>query len=71
MSFIVYFLNDILRNLNFNQRFLKLSYHYTGNIKRDFIKSLKKKTLSEVICNNISPKYIHKKKIIIKNYMRK
>ena len=64
MSFIVYFLNDILRNLNFNQRFLKLRYHYIGNIKRNFIKSLKKKTLSEIICNNISPKYIHK----IKNY---
>ena len=62
MSFIVYFLNDILRNLNFNQRFLKLSYHYTGNIKRDFIKSLKKKTLSEIICNNINLKYTLKKK---------
>ena len=70
MSFIVSFLNDILRNFNINQRFLRLDFKYCLNIKKDFIKSLKKKTLSEIICNNISS-YLHKKKIIIKNYMKK
>ena len=61
MSFIVSFLNDILRNFNINQRFLRLDFKYCLNIKKDFIKSLKKKTLSEIICNNISSKYRFKK----------
>ena len=61
LSFIILFLNDILKSLNYSQQFLKLDQSFKENIKKDFVESLKKKTIAEIIDNKISIKY--KKKI--------
>ena len=61
LSFIIFFINDILKALNYEQRFLKLNQSFKVNIKKDFVESLKKKTIGEIINNKISTKY--KKKI--------
>ena len=61
LSFIIFFINDILKALNYKQRFLKLDQTFKINIKKDFVESLKKKTIAEIIDNKISTKY--KKKI--------
>ena len=61
LSFIIFFINDILEALNYKQRFLKLDQTFKINIKKDFVESLKKKTIAEIIDNKISTKY--KKKI--------
>ena len=61
LSFIIFFINDILKALNYEQRFLKLDQSFKVNIKKDFVESLKKKTIGEIIDNKISTKY--KKKI--------
>lgn len=57
LTFIVEFLNEILSHLNYKQEFLKLSYKFKRNIKKDFVNSLKTKTIGEIICNSISNKY--------------
>ena len=59
LSFIISFINIILKDLNYNERFLKLDYNFKKNTKKDFVESLKKKTLREIICTNISDKYKH------------
>ena len=68
LSFIIFFINDILKALNYEQRFLKLDQSFKVNIKKDFVESLKKKAIGEIIDNKISTKY--KKKLIIKKYMK-
>ncbi len=62
MSFIVSFLNIILKSLNYKERFLKLDYQYKRNVNKDFVEALKKKTIREIICNDISNKYKHNPK---------
>ena len=59
LSFLVSYLNDILKSLNYVYRFHKLDYSFKKNIKKEFIESLKKKTIGEIICNKISKKYVH------------
>lgn len=59
-SFIVSFLNNILKILNYKRKFLKLNYEYKSNINKNFIHSLKEKTLGQIICNKISNKYKYK-----------
>jgi hypothetical protein len=61
LSFIVLYLNDILKSLNYECRFHQLDYTIKKNIKKEFIESLKKKTIGEIICNKISEKYTHEK----------
>ena len=67
LSFIVSFLNDILKNLNYKTKFLNLNYEFKMNIKKDFVESLKKKTIGEIISNEISIKYKGKEKNFNKN----
>ena len=57
LSFIVSYLNEILKNLNYNIRFLKLDYRFKMNVSRKFFESLKKKTIGEIISSEISVKY--------------
>ena len=57
LSFIVSFINEILYNLKFNQRFFKLSYSFKKNTKKEFVNSLKTKDIGEILCNKISDKY--------------
>ena len=57
ISFITLFLNDVLEQLNFKQRFFKLDYFFKKNVNMKFVESLKQKNLGEIICNKISSKY--------------
>jgi len=66
LSFIVSYLNEILQNLNYNIRFLKLDYRFKMNVSRKFFESLKKKTIGEIISSEISVKYKKSDKYINK-----
>ena len=57
ISFIISFINEILENLGYNQKFFKLDYKFKFNIKKEFVESLKTKNIGEIICNEISSKY--------------
>lgn len=61
LNFIESFLNDILENFGYKERFHKLDYQFKKNIKKNFVESLKEKTISEIISNKISSKYKRKK----------
>ena len=57
MSFIIIFLNEILQFLNIDKKFYKIDYEFKKNVSKKFVKSLKRKTLGDIISNKISPKY--------------
>ena len=57
ISFLISIINLILRDLNYEEQFLKLNYNIKKNINKKFFESLKNKKLSEIICNKISKKY--------------
>ena len=57
LSFIRNFLNDILKYLNYKERFFKLDYKFTKKVNKKFVKELKSKTIGEIIRNIISDKY--------------
>jgi hypothetical protein len=57
LSFIRNFLNDILKYLNYKERFFKLDYKFTKIVNKKFVKELKIKTIGEIIRNIISDKY--------------
>ena len=57
LNFIILFLNEILKNLNYKQRFLKLDYDYKKTVNKDFVERLKKSTLKDIVINKISEKY--------------
>ena len=67
LTFIVLFLNEILAFLNFKQTFRKFSYKFKMNVKKEFVNSLKTKTIGDIICTQRSNKYKcdlnHNKKI--------
>ena len=54
-KFVIAFLNDILKNLNIQERFLKNDYSLKRNIS--FSKIFKDLNLAEIICNDISKQY--------------
>ena len=57
ISFIVSFINEILKGLGFKQKFLNLTYSFKKNINKEFINSLKTKDIGNILCNKISGKY--------------
>ena len=57
LSFIIDFLNNILKYLHYNQKFLKSDYSYRKNINVKHVNQLKMKTLAEIVCFDISSKY--------------
>jgi len=59
LTSIVPFLNDILKFLDIKEEFYQLSYEFKKKIKNNYFCESKKKTLGEIICNKISPKYNH------------
>ena len=62
LSFIESYLNDILENFGYKERFQRLDYNFKKNIKKKFVESLKEKTIGDIISNKISNKYKYKKK---------
>jgi hypothetical protein len=59
LSLVAPFLNDILKKLSIKEEFYQLSHKFKKNIKNNYFSEEKKKTLGEIICNKISPKYKH------------
>jgi len=57
LSLVAPFLNDILKVLLIEEEFYQLSHKFKKNIKNNYFSEEKKKTLGEIICNEISPKY--------------
>ena len=57
LSLVAPFLNDILKVLSIEEEFYQLSHEYKKNIKNNSFSKEKKKTLGDIICNTISPKY--------------
>ena len=57
MSCIISFINDILKQLGYEQQFNKLSYDFKKNVTNSFFKELKEQKISDIICNKISKKY--------------
>ena len=57
LSLVPPFLNDILKALFIEEEFYQLSHKFKKTIKNNYFSEAKKKTLGEIICNKISPKY--------------
>ena len=57
LTFIINFINIILKRLNYEQRFFKLDYEIKKNVSKKYFDSLKNKTIREIVCNKISIKY--------------
>ena len=57
LSFIVLFLNDILNHLNYSQRFIGLNYNFKKKASKKDIEDIKKKSIEEIICVEISGKF--------------
>jgi len=62
------FFNDILKDLSIKGKFYQLSHKFKKNIKNNYFSELKKKTLGDIICNEISPKYKLDKNANIKTF---
>ena len=58
LTFIVDYLNDILKSCNIKKEFFKFDHKLKIQIKKDIIESLKSKNIGEIVCNmKISNKY--------------
>ena len=57
LTFIVSFLNEILSFLKLKEKYLRVSYEYKLNVKKEFVNSLKTKTIGDIICVQRSDKY--------------
>ena len=57
IKFILSFINEILKKLNYYKKFLNLDYKFKKIINKDFVQKLKMKNLGEIISEKISPKY--------------
>ena len=57
ITFIVYYINVILNQLNYKERFYNLSYSFKKRINKMILEDLKSQTIKDIISNNISEKY--------------
>lgn len=64
LTFIVSYLNEILKSLEYPIIFHNLNYKFKSNVKKEFVESLKTKTIGEIIVNDITIKF----KTLNKNY---
>ena len=62
LNFIIFILNDILKELNYTERFLKIDYHIKKKVSKDYIKCLKTKKISDIVCLDITSKFTTKDK---------
>ena len=61
ISFIYFFVNVVLEELNINHRFKKINYKFKKNVNHAHISNLKKSTIGDILCQEISPKYTKNK----------
>ena len=57
ISFIYFFVNIVLEELNINHRFKKINYKFKKNVNQNHILQLKNSTIGKILCQEISPKY--------------
>ena len=57
LSFVVYFLNDILKSFGIREKFLKLDYKFKKDVNKQKFAELKSKNIGEIISSKISTKY--------------
>ena len=57
ISFIVFFLNDILSSFGIRKKFLKLDYEFKKDVNKQNFAELKNKNIGEIISSKISTKY--------------
>jgi len=57
ITFIILFLNDILRAFGIKEKFLKLDYEFKKDVNKQNFAELKSKNIGEIISNKISTKY--------------
>ena len=56
-KYIIAYANAILKEFNYEDKFLNLYYDFKNNVNKEFFESLKNSTLSDIVCNDISLKY--------------
>lgn len=61
---IIACVNEILKYLNYSQRFLNIKYEIKSNTNKENFESLKKKNIGEILCSKGSPKFKKKIKFI-------
>ena len=61
-KYIMAYTNAILKEFNYEDKFLNLYYNLKNNVNKEFFESLKNTTLSSIVCNDISKKYKTKDK---------
>lgn len=57
ISFIYFFVNIVLEELNINHRFKKINYKFKKNVNQNYISQLKNSTIGEILCQEISTNY--------------
>jgi hypothetical protein len=57
LSFIISFINDILKSLGFKEKFLNLNYKFKQVVNKRQFNKLKRSNIGEIISNKISTKY--------------
>jgi hypothetical protein len=63
ISFIVFFLNDILKSFGIREKFLKLDYKFKKDVNKQKFAELKSKNIGEIISSKISIKYKKKENV--------
>ena len=56
-KYIIAYANAILKEFNYEDKFLNVYYDFKNNVNKEFFESLKNSTLSDIVCNDISLKY--------------
>ena len=57
ISFIINFLNDILKSVGIREKFLKLNYEFKKDVNKQKFAELKSKNVGEIVSSKISIKY--------------
>lgn len=57
INFIIFFINDILKELNYTEHLIKIDYALKKNITKEYVESLKTKKISDIVCFDISRQY--------------
>jgi hypothetical protein len=57
LSFIISFINDILKSLGFREKFYNLSYKFKHVVNKEQLTKLKSSNIGEIVSNKISTKY--------------
>ena len=58
LSFIISFINDILKSLGFREKFYNLSYKFKHVVNKEQLTKLKSSNIGEIVSNRISTRYI-------------